>query len=182
MEPADGQDKQRSKSTIRLIGVFKLVKATLLVLLAFGVLRALHGDVADTIHELAKALRVDPHGEMMEGLVAKVSGVSPERLKLLGFGTLAYAALFTVEGIGLLLGKVWAEWLTVVSTSGFIPLEVILLVRHVTWTHVATLVVNLLVVAYLLYERLRARRERGGQGATKTKKPVAWLPARHSRA
>jgi uncharacterized membrane protein (DUF2068 family) len=180
MESAHGQDKQRSKNTIRLIGVFKLLKATLLVLLAFGVFRALHGDVADTLHELARALRVDPHGEMLEGLVAKVSGVPPERLKLLGFGTLAYAALFAVEGIGLLLGKVWAEWLTVVSTSGFIPLEVILLVRHVTWTHVATLVVNLLVVAYLLHERLRHRAQTGERG--ETKKRPGWLPNRPSRA
>ncbi len=149
--------RERSTRTIRLIGVFKLVKATLLVLLAFGVLRAVHGDVADTIHELARVLRVDPHGEMMTGLLAKVSGVPSDRLRLLGIGTLVYAALFATEGVGLVLAKVWAEWLAVVSTAGFIPLEILSLVRHPGWTHVLVLVVNVLIVAYLLAERLRDR-------------------------
>lgn len=148
-----------SKRTIRLIGVFKLVKATLLILLAFGVFRAAHGDVVDSIHELARVLRVDPHGEMMEGLVAKVSGISPERLRLLSLGTLIYAALFATEGVGLLLAKVWAEWLAVVSTAGFIPLEIMSLVRHPTALHVVVLIVNILIVAYLLFERLRDRGE-----------------------
>ena len=160
MGPYTSSSGSKSKGALRLIGAFKLCKATLLVLLALGVLRALHGGIADTVHELARVLRVDPHGDFMNGMIAKISGVSQERLRLLGFGTLVYAALFTVEGVGLLLGKVWAEWLTVVSTSGFIPLEIMMLVRHVTWTHVATLVVNLLVVAYLLHERLGHRKEK----------------------
>lgn len=146
---------ERSKRAIRLIGVFKLFKATMLVLLSFGVFRAMHGDAADMVHELARVLRVDPHGEMLTGLVAKVSGVSPERLRLLGFATLLYAALFATEGIGLLLAKVWAEWLAVVSTAGFIPLEIMSLAKHPNAIHVVVLLVNILIVAYLLFERLR---------------------------
>jgi uncharacterized membrane protein (DUF2068 family) len=172
-----GAQSGRSKRTIRLIGVFKLVKATLLVLLAFGAFRAAHGGVVDSIHELARVLRVDPHGAMMEGLIAKVSGVSPERLRLLSLGTLVYAALFATEGIGLLLAKVWAEWLAVVSTAGFIPLEILSLVRHATALHVVVLIVNIVIVAYLLLERLRSRGERKPKP-----RPSSWVTSSSARA
>ena len=39
-------------------------------------------------------------------------------------GAFAYAIVFSVEGIGLLLGSRWAEWLTVVSTGLLIPFEI----------------------------------------------------------
>ena len=53
-----------------------------------------------------------------------ISGLSPGRINALGFVTLAYAAIFTAEGIGLWMGKRWAEWLTVIVTSSLIPLEI----------------------------------------------------------
>jgi uncharacterized membrane protein (DUF2068 family) len=44
--------------------------------------------------------------------------------------TFLYAGLFTTEGIGLLLRKCWAEYFTIVTTGGLIPLEVYELWRH----------------------------------------------------
>ncbi len=61
-----------------------------------------------------------------------------------------YAALFVVEGVGLWMARRWAEYLTIIATSSFVPFEVYELVRHVTWPRTVTLLINLLVVAYLV--------------------------------
>jgi uncharacterized membrane protein (DUF2068 family) len=56
-----------------------------------------------------------------------------------------YAGLFATEGSGLLLRKRWAEYFTIVTTSGLIPLEVFELVRHFTVTKLVVLIVNVLI-------------------------------------
>ena len=52
------------------------------------------------------------------------SGLSESRMHALRFVTLAYAAVFAVEGIGLWMRRRWAEWLTTIITASLIPLEV----------------------------------------------------------
>jgi uncharacterized membrane protein (DUF2068 family) len=71
-------------------------------------------------------------------------------------GTFLYAGLFATEGSGLLLRKRWAEYFTIVTTSGLIPLEVFELVRHFTVTKLVVLIVNVLIVCYFA-ARVRRR-------------------------
>ena len=70
--------------------------------------------------------------------------------KELSIGTFFYAGLFAIEGIGLLMRKRWAEYFTIITTSGLIPLEIYEMTRHFTATKVVVLVVNLLIVLYLV--------------------------------
>jgi uncharacterized membrane protein (DUF2068 family) len=76
--------------------------------------------------------------------------VTPKQLKELSVGTFFYAGLFAIEGIGLLMRKRWAEYFTIITTSGLIPLEIYEMTRHFTATKVVVLVVNLLIVLYLV--------------------------------
>jgi uncharacterized membrane protein (DUF2068 family) len=50
------------------------------------------------------------------------------------------------------LGKRWAKYLTIISTSSFIPLEVYELTRRVTSAKLVVLLLNVVVVAYLVIE------------------------------
>ncbi len=71
---------------------------------------------------------------------------------------LGYGLLELVEGTGLWLDRLWAEYLTVVATSLLIPFEVYELVRHPSALKAGGIAVNLLIVAYLahlLRRRLR---------------------------
>ena len=88
---------------------------------------------------------------------ARVLGVSEIRIAYLGIGSLGYAALFLVEGGGLWLRKKWAEWLTLIITSSFVPLEVYEVVRHASGLKLAVLVLNLAAVVYLLVRRVKHR-------------------------
>jgi uncharacterized membrane protein (DUF2068 family) len=76
------------------------------------------------------------------------------QLRQIGIGSLVYASVFLVEGVGLFLRKGWAELMTVIVTTSFIPLEIYELVEHRSWAKVLVIIVNVLVVLYLL-RRLR---------------------------
>jgi uncharacterized membrane protein (DUF2068 family) len=65
--------------------------------------------------------------------------------------TLAYAAVFAVEGVGLWLQKRWAEWLTVIITASLIPLEAWEIFYRPTVGKALILLANAAVVAYLVW-------------------------------
>jgi len=132
-----------------LIGVFKLVKALLILGLALGLVRLAHGEAAATLDHWAIQLHIDPDGEHVGRLMQKILQLDESRLRALSAGMVAYASLFLVEGVGLIMKKRWAEWLTVVATASLVPLEVYEIVRHPRPLRVAVLVVNLAIAWYL---------------------------------
>ncbi len=141
---------------IRLIAVFKLLKATLLVALGVGAFRLLHKDIYTLIEHSIEALKLDPGSRFVDALLAKAANLHPEQIKKLGLGSFFYAGLFLTEGIGLWMVKRWAEWLTVIITSSLIPIEIYEIHRHPSWIKVAVFVINLAIVAYLIY-RIRTQ-------------------------
>jgi len=54
------------------------------------------------------------------------------------------------SGRGLYLEKAWGEYMTLIITGSFLPLEVYELMRRLTWVRSGLLVINLLVFLYLL--------------------------------
>jgi uncharacterized membrane protein (DUF2068 family) len=64
-----------------------------------------------------------------------------------------YAVVESVEAVGLWHERRWAEYLTVVATVGFLPFEVLELIDRVTVLRLGALVVNLAVLAYLLWAK-----------------------------
>ncbi len=140
---------------IFLIGVFKLVKGTLLVAAGVGLLRLVHKDVAEVIERWIDVLRVDPENKYVHTFVVKALSVNERTLKELSAGTFSYAALFLTEGTGLLLRKRWAEYFTIAVTASLLPLEFYELVQHPTIAKTAVIVLNAVIVVYLVV-RLRS--------------------------
>jgi uncharacterized membrane protein (DUF2068 family) len=69
-----------------------------------------------------------------------------------------FAAIFLTEGIGLLLRRHWAEYLAVIATASFLPLELYELIHRVRATRVVIVAANLAIVVYLI---VRLRSEHG---------------------
>jgi uncharacterized membrane protein (DUF2068 family) len=69
-----------------------------------------------------------------------------------------------VEGIGLWSLKRWGEYVAVVGTTAFVPLEVYEVVEKVTWLKLVLLAINVAAVVYLLVSK-RLFGLRGGQTA-----------------
>lgn len=148
--------KQQSSFILILIGLFKLVKAALLIAAGVGAIKLLHKDLGETVMHWVRALRVDPDNRYVHGILVRIFRVTPKQLKELSVGTFFYAGLFLTEGLGLLLQKHWAEYFTIVTTGLFIPLELYELARHFTITKLIVTVVNVLIVWYLV-ARVRSR-------------------------
>ncbi|MES4906587.1 MULTISPECIES: DUF2127 domain-containing protein [unclassified Streptomyces] len=86
----------------------------------------------------------------------------------------AYAIVEIVEGVGLWLLKRWAEYLAVVATAAFLPLEIYELTEKVSWLKIATLVVNVLAVLYIMLSK-RLFGLRGGHAAFEAERHSASL-------
>ena len=143
-----------------IIGIFKLVKGALLLAFGLGALSLIHRDAAEVIHHWAHVFQVDTDSKFVQYWLIEVGLVRQRDLALIVTTSLFYSALLTTEGVGLLMQKVWAEFLTSIITASFIPIEIYALARHTTIARISLLLVNILVVAYLVF-RLGQRNRPG---------------------
>lgn len=145
---------------LRVIAVYKFCKTVLMVAIGLGTLRLLNPDVAAWADRWAAALALRHDRRLLSQIFAVVSGLSPRRLHEVAMAAFTIALLFMTEGVGLWLGKRWAEYLTVVATTLFVPFEIVELARRVTPTRFAALLINLAVVAFLIYRLRRSESAR----------------------
>ena len=160
----------RDRYVLRLIACDRAIHVVLLTLLAIAFLtfasrdKALHDDYQNLMNALngggATATRV----RGLLGYLGKAFHYSPTHLVVLAVIFFAFAALEAVEAVGLWWNRRWAEYLTFVVTSLLIPYEVYELSLRVSVLKVVAFVLNLLVVAYLLYAK-RLFGLRGGHAA-----------------
>src|SRR5580658_3876981 len=136
---------------IMAIGALKLVEAILCILLGIGAIKLLHKDLVDEVTRIITGLRLDPEGRFVNLILDKVALIDPPRLKQISVGIFAYACLHTLEGTGLVLRKVWAEYVTLILTASFLPWEIFEIIRHVTWIKIVLTLLNIAVVVYLVF-------------------------------
>lgn len=144
---------------LRIIAAFKLLKACSLIALGVGALKLLHRDVAAVVEHWINMFQVDPRNHFINLLLTKLSNFDDRRLKALSVGTFIYAGIFLVEGVGLTLQKRWAEYFTIITTSSLLPIEIYELLKRASIGRSLALVVNLAVVAYLIFELRRFRKQ-----------------------
>jgi uncharacterized membrane protein (DUF2068 family) len=145
---------------IRLIAAFKLFKGLVLFAVGVGAVKLLHKDLAFEVERWADIFRVDPNNHYIHRLLERLSILDGRQLKELSVGTFFYSALLLTEGTGLLFGKRWAEYFTVVATSSFIPLEVYELTKRLSPARLVLLLLNIAIVVYLVFELCRSRKSR----------------------
>ncbi len=122
----------------------------MLVLIGVGVWMGFPESFAKGLNAAAEATGLFWARHLVARVLAKLLALDAHHRHVIGLACLAYAAVFTVEGIGLVLRKHWAEWLTVIVTGSFVPLEVYEIVHRPGPGKVVALVVNLAIVVYLI--------------------------------
>lgn len=146
-----------------LIGIFKLLKSAFFFCIGLGAIHLMDKDLGDEVMRLAHALRFDPESRVVALILDKVDLIDASRLRQIGFATFAYSALALTEGVGLLLERPWAEYLTLGLTISFLPWELFELARRPDWLRLGLLLLNLAVLWYLVWllkrKRLRSRSE-----------------------
>ncbi|MFL6136221.1 MAG: DUF2127 domain-containing protein [Frankiaceae bacterium] len=170
--PARGRGL-RQLTILRLLAVERALRAVVLVAAAYGVyrfssaqesLRGSFGRLLPALRPLADRLGVDLDRSTIVREATKALHARHGTLTIVAIGLLLYGVLEGVEGVGLWLAKRWAEYLTVIATAAFLPIEVHELLKTVTVTKVAAFVINLAAVAYLVLAK-RLFGARGGRGA-----------------
>ena len=163
----------RDAFILRLLAVERGVRGLLLLALAFGIykfdgaknsLNRVFQEDLPLLRPVADKLGVDLQDSGPVKLVQKALDTSHGTLELVALGVLAYGVLELVEAVGLWLMKRWGEYVAVVGTGIFVPLEVYELVERVTWLRVAAFVVNVFAVVYIVWTK-RLFGFRGGHAA-----------------
>jgi uncharacterized membrane protein (DUF2068 family) len=168
----------REAFILRLLAVERWVRAVILALLAAAVVKfetsqtslqqffakelpRFKGAAAAFNYDLDKS----PTVRRVEHLLHSKHGT----LHLVEAFLIGYALLQTAEGVGLWSLKRWGEYVAVVGTSVFLPLEIYELSKDVTYVKVAAFVINLGLVAYLVLSK-RLFGVRGGRAAFERKR------------
>jgi uncharacterized membrane protein (DUF2068 family) len=165
---AEARDPPRSRRIIRLIAAERIVRSLLLLAAGIYLLSHRHADFGRLADHLARAVELDPRRPFVHHLIEHLHRLHASTIVLTGLAALGYGALELVEGAGLWLDQLWAEYLTVIATSLLIPLELYELVRKPSLLKAGGIAVNLAIVAYLawnLRRRLRADRDRDARTA-----------------
>jgi uncharacterized membrane protein (DUF2068 family) len=138
-------------NVLRTIAIYKLLKVLLLLAIAYGEVRLQDASLAAKLVTWASARPLGLEHDVATRFLEWFSGLNESRLHALRIVTLAYAAVFATEGIGLWMQKRWAEWLTVIITASLIPLEVWELIFRPTVGKAVVLVANTTIVIYLAW-------------------------------
>jgi uncharacterized membrane protein (DUF2068 family) len=163
----------RDAFVLRLLALERGIRGVLLVALAYGIykfegakdsLQRLFDNYLPRLTPIARHAGVDLQSTGPVHLIQKALATDRHTLTLISIGVLAYGALELLEAVGLWLLKRWGEYVAVVGTAVFIPLEVYELVETVTWLKVFALLLNIFAVGYILWTK-RLFGFRGGRAA-----------------
>ena len=155
-------DPPRSRLVLRLIATERLIRGLLLLGAGVYLLFHLGSDFGSRAERFMRAVDLDPRGHFLHRLVHYLHGLHAHELKIAAAVAIGYGTLELVEGVGLWLDQLWAEYLVVIATSLAIPFEVYELARNPSLWKAGGILINVLIVLYLarvLHRRLgRSRR------------------------
>ena len=173
----------RDATVLRLLAVERAIRAVVLFALAYGVLRFRGSEqnlrrtfqrALPAARPLERALHINLVDSSYVQRIQKVLSSKPHTLTLLFVALLAYAALQTLESVGLFLLKRWGEYVAAVGTALFLPLEIHELLNKVTVVRAGTFVINVAAVLYLVLTK-RLFGLRGGRAAFEAERESASL-------
>lgn len=168
---------------LRFLAVERVLRGIFIVLAAWAVwrfsnsqdsVRRLFQEQLTVFAPVARHFHYDLDHSPIVDTIRKTFEYKHSTLLVVAVALLAYALIETVEGVGLWFGKRWAEYLTVVATSAFLPLEIYELTEKVSWIKIATLVLNIIAVLYILLSK-RLFGLRGGIAAFEAERRGASL-------
>ena len=173
----------RDKIVLRLIAINRAVHFFVLGLLGVAILlfashRATFRDrfyrVVTDLQGGAVAGGGHGHSGLL-GEIDKLFTLQSSRLHLFGVVLLAYAAVEGIEAVGLWYQRRWAEYLTFLVTASLLPIEVYEIANRLSPLKILAFVINVAVVAYLLYAK-RLFGIRGGARADEAirEQDVGW--------
>jgi uncharacterized membrane protein (DUF2068 family) len=147
-------DVRSSPAGLRAVATFEALKGAAVLLLGIALL-AFHKHAEDFAASLLFHLHIDPDRRLAHMLMDAATRLSDARLLTIAAAALTYCAVRWVEAWGLWNRRVWAEWFALLSGALYLPWEILKIVERVDWERVGVLVINVAIILYMLYIRIR---------------------------
>ena len=141
----------RFTRVLRSVAVFEATKGLLVLMLGFGLFSLLHHDIRALTQQLLAHFHLNPEHRYSRIFLALANQLSDGKLWLWASFALLYTTVRFVEAYGLWHGRPWAEWFAALSGGIYIPFELRELWYSPNWISVVVLLINVLVVAFMLY-------------------------------
>lgn len=163
----------REATVLRAFAVERWIRAFVLGLLGYAVIQFRSSEssleqtfdrILPSARPLAQAFDLDIDHSPAIARIHRLLQTDPSTLTWIAVGLFAYAGLQVAEGVGLWSLKRWGEYLAVVATSVFLPVEIYELSEKITWLRLGAFLINLALVAYLVWSK-RLFGVRGGGAA-----------------
>lgn len=173
----------RDAFIIRILAVERFLRGLLLIVAAYvvwrfvgskdSVQRVFDRDLP-AIRDLSNRTGIDFVDAAPTRLLQRALDISHTTLILLAVGVLAYGLLEILEAYGLWIMQRWGEYVAVIGTSIFLPLEIFELTEKLSPLKVGALLVNIAAVAWLVWSK-HLFRVRGGRAAFKKERESTSL-------
>lgn len=171
----------RDRYVLRLIALDRLVHFLVLALaVAVFVFIADRGVISGPFYRVLDAVQGaigGPNGAGSTGLLDELRSafaVKAGTLWLVALALAGYAVLELVEAVGLWTARHWAEYLTFVATALLLIPDVYELTETISATKIVTVVINLAVLAYLLFARRLFGIRGGAAEAAEHRRASGW--------
>jgi len=147
-----------SPGLMRAVAMMEALKGVVVFGAGFGLLALLHHDVRHVAESLVTQLHLDPQEHYTGLFLNAAARLTDAHLWGLAALALAYSALRATEAYGLWFARRWAAWLGAAGGSIYLPIEVYELWHKPGPVKATTLLLNIGVVAYLVWTLWRQRR------------------------
>jgi uncharacterized membrane protein (DUF2068 family) len=181
----------RSAFILRLLAVERWIRGTIVVLLGVAVFKLRSTQVSvkqlfdkdlSSLKPFFDQIHFNVSDSSTVNSIEKALNAKSSTLDLIAFGLILYGALQLVEGIGLWSLKRWGEYVAVVGTTLFVPLEVYEVIDKVSWLKIIVLAINIAAVLYLLLSKRLFGIRGGGKAYEESLHEVSLLEVEESSA
>lgn len=143
----------------RAVALIEAIKGFLVLLAGSGLLFLIHHDVGRFAAGLVRHSHLNPASHYPRIFIKAAAATTDKRLWFLAAAALLYATVRFIEAYGLWHCRNWAEIFAIGTGAIYLPIECYEIVQRVSAVRITALVMNVLVVALLAYERMRKAKD-----------------------
>jgi uncharacterized membrane protein (DUF2068 family) len=150
----------RLSNAIRTVALFEAAKGALVLVSGVGLLSLVHRDAQHLAERIVAHFHLNPASRYPRIFLEMAGQLTDPHLLLIAAGAMAYSVVRFVEAYELWHAKRWAEWFATASGAIYVPFELLELYSHTGWLSLAALLLNIGVVAIMLYAVVHPSRAR----------------------
>ena len=159
----EGPSASALAKALRTVALLEAAKGALVLFVGFGLFALLHHDIQGFAERLIAHTHLNPAARYPRIFIELASHLTDVRLVLLAVGAVTYSVVRFIEAYGLWHARRWAEWVAALSGGIYVPFELMELYERATWLSLGAFVLNLAIVAIMLYCVFNADRRHAAQ-------------------